>query len=134
VAFASERRPGRRRRAGLTLAEVAAPALLVALLVSAAVHAAIDLSSGDQAVPAHHARRARAEAVSAATIGGPMLELRLNRGGGADESGADPLLAADLSGPSAIATVDVTVAEELAARMRRVERAPAPVRDSKPSR
>ena len=129
MAFASEDRPRAARRGGITLAEVAAPALLAALLVSAAVHAAIDLRSGERTVPAHQVRRARAEGVSRAGFGSPLLELRLNRGGDARDGGADPLLAADLSNGSAIATVDVTLAEELAAQSRRAGREAA-ARDS----
>ena len=118
MAFASEDRPRAARRAGVTLAEVAAPMLLVAALLSAAVHAVIDLTSGDRAVPAHQLRRARAEAVSRAKIGSPLLELRLNRGGDVDAGGADPFVAADLSRSNPVATVDVTAAAELAGRSR----------------
>jgi hypothetical protein len=118
VAFASEDRPRAARRAGITLAEVAAPLLLVAALLSAAVHAAIDLTSGDRTVPARQLRRVRADPISRAKLGSPLLELRLNRGGDAEANRSDPLFAADLSRSNPVATVDVTAAAELAGRSR----------------
>lgn len=114
---------GVRRHGGWSLFEAAGSTLLIAAIVAAACFASLDLAAGDHAVPVHAARRARSESVSRASLGGPLLELHLQRGGDIDRGA---LFAADLSTRSPSATVDVTVAEELAGR--------APDRVVKPAR
>jgi hypothetical protein len=122
VTLTSDRRARTDRRGGVTLFEAAGSLLLLAAIVAAGCFASLDLAAGD-AVPAHAARRARAQAVSRASFGGPLVELHLQRGGDVDRGA---LLAADLSTPDPTATVDVTVAAELASR--------TPARGAKSSR
>lgn len=113
MTFISDRRARTDRRGGVTLFEAAGSLLLLAAIVAAGCFASLDLAAGDGAVPAHAARRARAEAVSRASLGSSLLEVHLQRGGDVDRGA---LLAADLSTTNPSATVDVTVAAELAAR------------------